>query len=273
MRLRYTIFFFFVFCQCLLAQEMRSDSLQNNNSALDDSTANNELDPDYLVANADQDSIQKIHFRAAFDGMASTGNIERVLLQFGTNFDWKPSKFLKISSSPSYIYGQQAGVLYEREMMGDLRLTFGYNKPLHGLAFGSWERSNLRQINNRWIQAVGFGYRLIRRQRSYVAISNVIIHENTDFLERTDLDLFRNSTRIIGEFAPTNQMRILTVLLYQPSISQKDNLRWSGSLTVEYKLRKGLNIRTKYDQIYESYVIVGRKNTDSRWTMGLVFEH
>ncbi len=269
---KYFYILFLTACSLMsYGQQSMSDSLQNN-STQSDSTQNNGQDPNYLVADADQDSVQKFHVRASIDGMASTGNIERVLLQFTSNFDWKPVRGLKLSSSPSFVYGQQNKLLYEREFFTDFRATIAYQKPFYGLILASWERSNLRQINNRWVQAAGVGYKLIQRKQAFLSITNLILHESTDYLERTDLDLWRNSTRLLGEFALSNKVVTRMAFLYQPSISQKNNIRWSGTFSIQYQLNKSLSFRTKFENTYESYVVSDRKNNDFRWTMGIAYE-
>ena len=249
------------------AQESKPDSLQTN------STNEDEQDPDYAVADSEQDSLQLFHARFSADGTASTGNIERVLLQVSTAFDWKPSRFLKLSSSPFYVYGQQNKLLNEREFFGDLRATFAHQRRFYGLTFASWERSNLRQITNRWIQAAGVGFKIVQKPKAYLAVTNVLLHESTDFVERGDVDLFRNSTRLSGEFALDNRLVVASVLYLQPSITQKDNFRWSATLSLNYRLNKALSLRTKFENNYESLVVTGRKNNDFRWTMGLTAEY
>ncbi len=258
-------------CLTSYGQQSENDSLQNNN-AQSDSTQSDDQDPDFLVADTDQDSAHKFRVRASLDGMASTGNIERVLLQFASGFDWKTARFLKLSSSPSFVYGQQNKLLYERELFADLRATIGYQKPFYGLALVSWERSNLRQINNRWVQAAGVGYKVIQRKQAFLSITNLILHETTDYLERTDIDLWRNSTRLLGEFVLGSKVVSRMVVMYQPSISQKNNVRWSGTFSVQYQLNKSLSLRTKFENTYESYVVSDRQNNDFRWTMGIAYE-
>ena len=251
-----------------LAQESQPDSLARNEQG-----SSNDQDPNYAqVADADQDSIQRFHVRISADGMASKGNIERVLLQVNLNFDWKPSSFFKLSSSPSYVYGRQAALLNERELFGDLRATLAHQRRVYGLVFTSWEQSNLRQIVSRWVQAAGVGFKIIQKPKTYVSITNVILHESTNFTERTDVDLYRNSTRLTGEFALDSRLTLASVVYFQPALTQK-NLRWAGTMSLNYRLNRAISLRTKFENSYESLVVAGRQNNDFRWTMGLIAEY
>ncbi|TAF96062.1 MAG: DUF481 domain-containing protein [Cytophagia bacterium] len=251
-----------------LAQEAPSDTLSSQSEGSSD-----DQDPDYAnVADAEQDSLQRFHVRISADGMASTGNIERALLQVNLGFDWKPSRFFKLSSSPSYVYGKQGDLLNERELFSDLRATIAHQRRFYGLVFASWEQSNLRQIVNRWTQAAGVGFKIVQKPKTYVSITNVILHESTDFRERNDVDLYRNSTRLTGEFALDSHLTLASVVYFQPAITQK-NLRWAGTVSVNYRLNRTVSLRTKFENNYESLVVDGRKNNDFRWTMGLIAEY
>jgi hypothetical protein len=247
------------------------DTLQTNSS---DAQAEEE-DPNYAVADVEQDSIQNFHYRFNTEGIASTGNVERLLLQFSTAFDWKPNQQFKLSSSPSFVYGKQGGLLTERELFSDIRGSFWHQKTVYGLAFVSWDRSNLRHIVNRWSQAAGVGVKLIQKKKAYFSVTNLILHESTDYIERNDIDVWRNSTRLFGEFAPDKlgKFTITSVLFLQPAISVRNNFRWSGTLVMAYKMRQNISLRTKFEDAYESYVVPGRKSNDFRWTIGLSFEN
>jgi hypothetical protein len=250
------------------------DTLQVNST--ETSSEEDEEDPAYPeVAESEQDSTKQFFVRFNADGTASTGNVERILLQLTSALDWKPSNQFKLSSSPSFIYGQQNKLLTEREFFADVRGSFWHQKQVYGLAFVAWDKSNLRRILNRWTQAAGIGIKLVQRKRAYFSVTNLILHEVTDFTERDDIDVWRNSTRILGEFAPdkAGKFTITSIAFLQPAISVKNNFRWNGSLTFAYKMSNHLSLRTKFENAYESYVVLGRKNNDFRWTIGLSFEN
>jgi hypothetical protein len=250
------------------------DTLQVNTS--ETSSEQDEEDPAYPeVAESEQDSTQRFFFRFNADGTASTGNVERVLLQLSSALDWKPSRQFKLSSSPSFIYGTQNKVLAEREFFADIRGSFWHQKQVYGLAFLAWDRSNLRHILNRWTQAAGIGVKIIQQKRAYFSLTNLLLHEVSDFMERADIDVWRNSTRLLGEFAPdkNGKFTITGIVFIQPAITIRNNFRWNGSLAFAYKMNNNLSLRTKFENAYESYVVPGRKSNDFRWTIGLSFQN
>ncbi len=211
-------------------------------------------------------------YRFTADGTVTSGNVNRTLLQLTSALDYELSHYFKLSSNPSFVYGKQNGLLAEREWFGDFRTTYRYEKRLYYLAFGSYERSNLRQINKRWTAAGGIGYKLLNQKRAYISVTDVIMNENTDFLELEDIYIVRNSVRLFGEYTFGKDRFVVThTAFYQPALGQY-NVRWNASLSVQIKLTSATSLRTTVANAYESLVVPGRQNNDFRFTIGLVYE-
>lgn len=213
-----------------------------------------------------------VRYRFAADGTLTAGNVNRALIQLAGSIDYQLSNYFKLSSNPSFVYGRQNGILAEREWFGDFRTTLRYEKRLYYLAFGSFERSNLRQINRRWTIAGGAGYKLIDRRRTYVSLTNVLLQEFTDFAEGTDVNTVRNSTRLFGEYTfGADRCTVTHTAFYQPALGRR-NLRWNASLSLTIKLNTVVSLRSSLANAYESVVAPGRQNNDLRFTAGFVYE-
>ncbi len=211
-------------------------------------------------------------YRFTADGTFTAGNVNRSLLQLTGAVDYQLSNYFKLSSSPSFVYGRQSGFLAEREWFGDLRTTYNYEKRMYYLAFGSYERSNLRQINHRWTVAAGAGYKLLNRKRAYISLTDVVMQEYTDFTELNDINIFRNSARLYGEYTfDKDRFTITHTAFYQPALGQY-NVRWNASLSVQVKLTSATSLRSTVANAYESLIVPGRQNNDFRFTIGLVYE-
>ncbi|GAB2604675.1 DUF481 domain-containing protein [Spirosoma areae] len=230
------------------------------------------VDTDDLGHDEPDSTVALYRYKVTADGTITEGNVSRVLLQLAGAVDYTLSHSFKLSSNPSFVYGKQSGFLAEREWFGDLRTTFRHEKRLYYLAFGSYERSNLRQINHRWTAAAGLGYKLLNRTGTYISVTNVILHESTDFIERSDILIFRNSVRLFGEYAFGNNRWTLThTAYYQPALGQY-NVRWNASLSLQLKLTEVISLRSTVANAYESLVGPGRQNNDFRFTVGLAYE-
>lgn len=229
------------------------------------------------TANVVRDSIT-YRYRLGADGTVTAGNVSRTLLQLTGAFDWSTSRQIKFSTSPSFTYGKQSGVLAEREFFADFRTTYRHEKRVYYLGFGSVERSNLRQILGRYSLAAGAGVKLLNRKRAYVSLTDVFINESTNYASLADVTLWRNSARLYGEYAfDKDRWTISHTTFYQPALTspaegQPRNIRWNGTLSIQLKMSEQLSIRTLFATSYESLVVPGRKNTDLRATIGLVYE-
>ncbi|WP_420150875.1 DUF481 domain-containing protein [Spirosoma sp.] len=211
-------------------------------------------------------------YRFTADGTFTAGNVNRSLLQLTSAVDYQLSNYFKLSSNPSFVYGRQSGILAEREWFADLRTTYRYEKRLYYLGFGSYERSNLRQITKRWTVAAGAGYKLLNRKRAYISLTDVFMQEYTDFIELDDINIFRNSARLYGEYTfNKDRFTITHTAFYQPAIGQY-NVRWNASLSLQVKLTSSTSLRSTVANAYESLVVPGRQNNDFRFTVGLVYE-
>lgn len=237
------------------------------------------------VAPANKDSVAAkstpvtpvYRYRLAADGTITSGNVNRTLLQLAGSIDYELSNLFKMSTNPSFVYGRQNNLLAEREWFGDFRTTYRHEKRLYYLAFGSFERSNLRRINRRWTVAGGAGYKLVNRKRAYLSITNVLLQEFTDFAELSDINIFRNSTRLFGEYTfGGDRLTVTHTAFYQPALGRRGdgpfNVRWNASLSVQVKLTSVVSLRSTLANAYESLVVPGRKNNDLRFTVGLVYE-
>lgn len=282
MKLNLIILIFSLFSVTLKAQTTDPDTLKPQNplpvQIASDSTSTEEEqedDGEEKEETPQDDAPAKFKFRLSADGTYTSGNVNRALMQLASGIDWNLSQILKFSSSPSFIYGQQNKQLNEREIFVDFRTSVLYEKTLYYLAFGSFEKSNLRKINDRFIGAAGVGLKLIQKKNAYLSVTNVLLYEWTDFMVNKDIadkNLWRNSTRLFGEYTMADgKMSIAHTIFIQPSITEK-NFRWNGNLIFRYQITKRTGIRSTIENSYESVVVSDRKNNDFRWTFGVVFE-
>ncbi len=216
--------------------------------------------------------VHVLRYRFTADGTITAGNVDRALLQLTSSIDYRLSNYFRLSSNPSFVYGKQNGILAEREYFGDLRTTYRGERRLYYLAFGSYERSNLRQINHRLIAAAGAGYKLLNRKRAYISLTDVLLSESTDFTELNDISIIRNSARLFGEYSFDNdRIKVTHTTFYQPALGRY-NVRWNASLSVQLKITEVVSLRSTLANAYESLVVPGRQNNDLRFTVGLTYE-
>ncbi|RRA99847.1 DUF481 domain-containing protein [Larkinella rosea] len=246
------------------------------NAVVADTTAAGD-DPDEAQGDTIAASdLSGFHYKITADGTVTAGNVNRALIQVGSTFDWAVSRLFRFASSPSFAYGRQNQQLNEREILADFRTTFLQEKRFYYLGFGAIEISNLRKIRQRLTGGAGVGYKLISKKNAYLSVTNVLLYEYTDFITNTaevqDINVLRNSTRIVGEYQwHDGRYSITHTAFFQPALNQP-NLRWNGNVAFQIRLSTLISVRTMVQNSYESVVAIGRKNNDFRWTTGLVLE-
>ncbi len=258
------------------AQEAQ-DSIQQIESDL---PADQEEQPDQVIQpdnemilyTARRQDLNLFKYHISLDGNFTAGNINRELLAIRSAFELDLHKTFRLSTSPTFIYGRQTKVLSERELLADLRASLFYRKKLYPMAFTSFEKSNLRKIISRQIVAGGFTFKVLEQPKAFLTLTNLVLYENTDYVSNdrfSDRKLWRNSTKLQGEYKLKKEKFIISHSLYfQPAISQK-NVRWNGNMVFRYLISKKVSLRTVIEDSYESLVVPGRKKNDFRLMFGL----
>jgi putative salt-induced outer membrane protein YdiY len=226
----------------------------------------------------EQEKLPSWFYSVGLDGTASSGNVNRQLLNLKTSLHFEsPKSIFGFFTTPKFQYGTNSDVLQEREIFLDLNSTLFYLKSnLYVLIFGAFEQSNLRKISSRYYVGTGLGWKIIggnKKPKSNIkmSISNAIVRENTDFEIKEDKDVFRNSTRLklSVAFVP-DKLIFSSVVFYQPSLT--DNYyRWNSSSSLSYKVGKHLAILAAFENTYENFNVVGIKNSQTNTTIGLTY--
>lgn len=234
-------------------------------------------DTEFQLTNQ-QDVLPSWFYSVGLDGTASSGNVNRQLLNFKTTLNFEKSKsILGFFTSPKFQYGTNSDVLQEREILLDLNSTLFYvQNDVYGLVFGSYEQSNLRKISTRYNIGAGIGWKILGgkktlKSRLKLSISNAIVHEVTDFETKQDKNIYRNSTRIKLKYdIIPDKMFFQSVVFLQPSLT--DNYyRWNSSSQFSYKVGKHVAILASFESTYENFNVVGIQNSQTNTTFGLVY--
>jgi Protein of unknown function, DUF481 len=207
----------------------------------------------------------KKNFKYKFvtDGIAAEGKVIR------TEFLYADST-IEFGTHPRFEYGEQNGQLAEREYYTDLLTNIFPKNKFYGLIFGVAEKSNLRAINTRIQAGGGVGVHLVRTPNSQLSITNAIIYENTDFDNKTDIETVRNSIRVKGKhILIAKKLTFVHLSLYQPSLNDAENYRWSSSIALEVPFIEKIKFRMGLDNNYDNIVAEGKKNNDIRFTVGI----
>jgi hypothetical protein len=251
----------------------QTDSTQVNQEPDDDE----EEDSD-MPSTEEKEKLPEWYYSFGADGVYNSGNVNRQLLSLRASINYeKPKSIWGVNTSPKYQYGKNNGLLQEREFYVDLNNTFFYNQSdVYGLVFGSFEESNLRKINSRFLAGIGVGYKIIGglkypKSRVKLSISNAFLKEKTDFYTREDRNLWRNSTRLkFKAEIVKDKLFFNNITFFQPSITSK-YLRWNALTQLQYKVGKHISLNTTLENSYENNNTAGVKNTQINASLGFTY--
>lgn len=226
----------------------------------------------------ERNKLPSWYYSIGFDGTASSGNVNRQLLNFKTNLNFEnPKSVFGFFTAPKFQYGTNSNVLQEREIFLDLNSTLFYaQNDIYVLLFGAFEQSNLRKISKRYNVGVGIGWKILGGLKSpkskvKLSLSNAIVREVTDFEVKEDRNIYRNSTRIKIKYdIISDKLFFQSLVFLQPSLN--DNYyRWNSSSQFSYKVGKYISILASFENTYENFNVVGIQNAQTNTTIGLVY--
>jgi hypothetical protein len=207
-------------------------------------------------------------YNIALTGSFNEGNVNRKLLAFRSEFSWA-GKVVELDLHPRFSFGEQNGQLAEREPYLDALVNIFHQKKFYTFLATNMEASNLRGITFRWLGGVGVGWHIARTNKVKLSLTNMILHEGTDFIQANDIILWRNSARLKGQYSLfKNRLTFKHWIYFQPSFTNK-NYRWNGIFALEFPIYKNLQFRLNYEEAYESVVPEGRRNDDRVLSLGL----
>lgn len=213
--------------------------------------------------------IDSLNYRFIGDGNFSRGNITRSLLVLRAEITFLGPD-ISIVSHPRFAYGNQNGVLAERDIFADLFIDVLKKRSIYGFALGTLERSNLRQIEWRKLAGIGIGWRLLQTRHHELSLTDALIRETTDFRERPTISVNRNSVRLKGKHVLLqDKFRLSHITFLQPALENISNFRWNTNIGLELPINKWVAIRTGFEHSFESVVEAGRQRGDTRFTFGI----
>jgi hypothetical protein len=263
-----------ILCIAFYQVSAQTDSTQTTQQISEDE----EEEDDEMPSTEEREALPEWYYSFGADGVYNSGNVNRQLLTLRASINYeKPKSIWGINTSPKFQYGRNNKILQEREFYADLNNTLFYSQSdVYGLVFGSYEESNLRKINSRFMLGLGVGYKIIGSKnhpnsRVKLGISNAFLKEKTDFYTREDRNIWRNSTRIkLKAELIKDKLFFNNVTFLQPSITS-NYLRWNAFSQIQLKVAKHISFTAALDNSFENINTEGVKNTQINAILGLTY--
>lgn len=261
-------------CISIFQVSAQTDSTQTNQQISEDE----EEEGDEMPSTEEREALPEWYYSFGADGVYNSGNVNRQLLTLRASLNFeKPTSIWGFNTSPKYQYGRNNKILQEREFYVDLNNTLFYSQSdVYGLVFGSYEESNLRKINSRFMLGLGVGYKIIGSKnhpnsRVKLGISNAFLKEKTDFYTREDRNVWRNSTRVkLKAELIKDKLFFNNVTFFQPSITS-NYLRWNAFSQIQLKVAKHISLTAALENSFENINTEGVKNTQINAILGFTY--
>lgn len=220
--------------------------------------------------NQQQPDTTLIVYNTQLTGAYSRGGVNRTLLSTIQNLTFTRGQHFGLPLTGSFIFGRQDKRLKERELL--LNATpYYYKGQFRAYALGGFEQSNLRGITSRTQLGAGPGWAFYSDTLGReVSVSNLVIREQTNFLDGRRQVTARNSARLKVAWS----VRILTLnstTFYQPSLDNFSDYRFSNLTTAALKLTRQLAVSFSYNYSFESEFSEGRVPENTNVTVGLSY--
>lgn len=157
-------------------------------------------------------------------------------------------KQISLNTSAGMIYGQQNGLLSNRDFIS--ALDFNYylkDKPTYFWGLATYEKNFSLKINNRIQTGLGVGYNLIQRENIVINISDGVLYENSDLPltaegENIDYATLRNSFRLRYRFIFNNIVTFDGTDFLQHSLSDRSDYIIRTQNNLSLKLLRWLSV-------------------------------
>jgi hypothetical protein len=219
-----------------------------------------------------KDSLRIKYFLSA-TGLAQTGNVERILLPTQSSIAFSKNK-IELKQTQNYSYGTigtPAGkTKVEDELLVRTEFAVFQKKRLYPYTWGLYEKSNIRNITQRWLGGVGIGLNIINTKQHTLSFRNGIASEQTLFKVKEDNNVIRYSARIAGTHWLFNRkISIIHETFIQPAINKSEDLRFRTLWRINVPIWKHIALTTLIDNGYESVVDFGKKKNNFFISYGL----
>jgi hypothetical protein len=205
--------------------------------------------------------------RISAEGSYSTGNNQRLLGRFKTDYEYADSLMdadLGILTS----YGEQSSVKTDQDWFGGLNLQFVPANSLRPFILGNIESSFQRRIAYRYQAGLGAEYTFIRDSAHLLKFSAAFLQDNTKLSEQ-ELSSRRISFRLKGFIIfPANGLRLFLESYLQPSAYTISDTRLRTIFTAEFPITKSFTLRSTTLHTYENIIAPGRLRNDLSITFG-----
>lgn len=218
------------------------------------------------------DSINHYIYVASTGTFSKTNDLNSYVLSNNVKFSISKKK-LSFHTANTWVYGEQSDVRSNNDFSSLVEFDFlKKQKRLYYWGNGTFDKSFSLKIDYRYQAGAGIGVNIAQTPKLVLNVTEGLIYETGNLIHaelgERDYDVWRNSARFKYRWVMKDFIILDGFVLYQPSISTKNDMIFKTSTTLSLKVRKWLSLSSALT--YNEITLTNRRNLIV--TYGVVME-
>jgi hypothetical protein len=218
------------------------------------------------------DSINHYLYVGSTGTFSKTNDLNSYVLANNVKFTVSKKK-VSFNTSNSWVYGKQSDVKSNDDFSSLIEFDFlKKQKRLYYWGNGTFDKSFSLKIDYRYQAGAGLGLNIAQQPNLVLNVTEGLIYETGSLIDK-DLgerryNIWRNSARVKYRWVIQDIVILDGYVLYQPSISTRNDVIFKTSTTLSVKVRKWLSLSSALT--YNEITLTDRRNLIV--TYGIVME-
>jgi hypothetical protein len=218
------------------------------------------------------DSINHYIYIGSTGTFSKTNDLNSFVLANNVKFTVS-KKRLSFHTANSWVYGEQSDVKSNNDFSGLAEFDFLKNqKRIYYWGNGTFDKSYSLKIDYRYQLGAGIGFNIVKSDKLLLNITDGFLYETGNLQDKDlgerDYDIWRNSARFRYRWVVQDIVILDGFVLYQPSISTRNDMIFKTATTLSIKVRKWLSLSSAFT--YNEISLTNRRNLIV--TYGVVME-
>ena len=218
------------------------------------------------------DSINHYMYVASTGTFSKTNDLNSYVLANNVKFAIS-KKRLSFNTANSWVYGKQSDVKSNDDFSSLVEFDFlKKQKRLYIWGNGTFDKSYSLKIDYRYQAGTGIGFNIAQQPNLVLNVTEGAIYETGSVIDNElgerRYNIWRNSTRFKYRWVMKDLVILDGFVLYQPSISTRNDVIFKTSTTLSIKVRKWLSLSSAFT--YNEITLTDRRNLIV--TYGVVME-
>ncbi len=173
----------------------------------------------------------------------------------------------------NYKYGEASGLKNSHQGNGHVRYSQGFASFWAWETFGQMEFNEFQQLKLRTLLGGGLRVRLHKNEGTTFYSGWGLFYEDETIKQAPDQANFRGNLYLSARSLVTNDMEVVVIAYYQPSLKRVDDYRIQGTFGMEFKVSDQLSWVNQASYSEDSMPPFGIEKIDVSYSVGFNFTY